>query len=90
MRKSFTNLHELNDKKFKPINMKMPNTEKRFHLGQVMYLKVFSDGSNFYIILVSIGMFIVFIALNGLFYSRTQLKHENMLYGMLNKHTIKE
>lgn len=63
IRKSFQNLHEVKDAKFRPIDMKMPDPSRRFFLGQVMHLKRFSDGSNFYLIIIAVGLFGLFFTM---------------------------
>ncbi|CAD8106678.1 unnamed protein product [Paramecium primaurelia] len=90
LKKSFQTIHEVKDIKFKPIDMKMPDPSKRFNLGQVMHLKVFSDGSNLYIITICVGMFILFFVINSVFQMQTKRKTNSQLYNLLNKQVIKE
>ncbi|CAD8192552.1 unnamed protein product [Paramecium octaurelia] len=90
LKKSFQTIHEVKDIKFKPIDMKMPDPSKRFHLGQVMHLKVFSDGSNLYIITICVGMFILFFVINSVFQMQTKRKTNSQLYNLLNQQVIKE
>jgi hypothetical protein len=47
--RSFESMQELKEGGFRPIDMVMPDAGKRFGLERVMKLKVFSDGSTFYI-----------------------------------------
>ncbi|CAD8206886.1 unnamed protein product [Paramecium pentaurelia] len=90
LKKSFQTIHEVKDIKFKPIDMKMPDPSKRFNLGQVMHLKIFSDGSNLYIITICVGMFILFFVINSVFQMQTKRKTNSQLYNLLNKQVIKE
>jgi hypothetical protein len=63
MSESLKNAKEMLDKNFKPIDMEMPNTDKRFHLSNVMKLKFFSDGSNMYILVISSIVFLLFYSM---------------------------
>ncbi|CAD8113891.1 unnamed protein product [Paramecium sonneborni] len=90
LKKSFQTIHEVKDIKFKPIDMKMPDPSKRFHLGQVMHLKVFSDGSNLYIITICVGMFILFFVINTVFHIHTKRQTNSQLYNLLNQQVIQE
>lgn len=47
-------MNELKEGTFRPIDLEMPDASKRFHLDRVMKLKVFSDGSTFYIAILFI------------------------------------
>ena len=54
---------EMNDG-FKPIDMKMPDPSRRFHLDVVMRLKAFGDGSETAIIILGIGIFAFMMFMN--------------------------
>lgn len=58
---SFQKAYDIKEMNFKPIDMEMPDPSKRFELGQVMKLKVFSDGSLTYIYVGSIIVIIFFL-----------------------------
>lgn len=58
---SFQKAYDIKEMNFKPIDMEMPDASRRFELGQVMKLKVFSDGSLTYIYVGSLFVIVFFI-----------------------------
>lgn len=69
---------------FKPIDMKMPNPSRRFHLDVVMRLKAFGDGSETAIIVMGIGIFMCMLLLNYSIRKIEKRQMDNYIYSILN------